>query len=270
MRGENHEGELRPPHPFESEPIIGMVHLRPLPGTMYHDGDFTAVVDAALHDAVELQRAGFDGVIVENFGDIPFRKESVEPHTVASMTAVVQEIAGEIDLPIGLNVLRNDPFAAVAIASATGAHFIRVNVLSGVMVTDQGIIEGRAAELFAYLDRVAPDLAVYADVNVKHARPLVTRPPAEVAVETMERGGAHALIVTGSQTGRSADLRELGKVRAAVAGPVLVGSGVNLENVAEILAAADGVIVGSSIKENGRAPWPVDPDRAAALIREAR
>lgn len=262
--------ETRPVHPFDTEPIIGMVHLRPLPGTMYYDGDIDAVIDAALRDAVALQSAGFDGLIVENFGDVPFRKESVEPHTVAAMTAAVREIFREVDIPIGLNVLRNDPFAAVAVASATGAGFIRVNVLSGVMVTDQGIIEGRGAELLAYLDRIAPELAIYADVNVKHAKPLVSRPPEEVAIETMERGGAHALIVTGSQTGRSADLRELGKVRSAVAGPVLVGSGVTPENIAEILAAADGVIVGSSIKENGRAPWPVDPDRAAALIEEAR
>ena len=269
MEGEG-VGEFRYPHPFETEPIIGMVHLRPLPGTMYGDGDLEGVIDLAVRDAVTLQEAGFDGVIVENFGDIPFRKEQVEPHTVAAMTAAVREIAREIEIPIGLNVLRNDPFAAVAIAAATGSRFIRVNVLSGVMVTDQGIIEGRGAELIAYLDRVAPEVAVYADVHVKHAKPLVSRPIGEVAVETMERGGAHALIVTGSQTGRSTDLRELGKVRSAVTGPVLVGSGVRAENVAEILAGADGVIVGSSIKENGRAAWPVDPNRAAALVAAAR
>ena len=264
------ERDPRLPHPFESRPVIGMVHLRPLPGTMYFEGSLDAVQDRAITDAIVLEGAGFDGLIVENFGDIPFRKEQVEPHTVAAMTAVVNEIRREVDLPIGINVLRNDPFAAVAVASATGARFIRVNVHSGVMVTDQGIIEGRAAELIAYLDRVAPDLAVWADVNVKHARPLVSRPIAETAQETMERGGAHALIVTGSQTGHAADLKELQKVRGAVAGPVLVGSGVTPENIAEIFPECDGVIVGSSIKETGQAAWPVDPERASALIDGVR
>lgn len=268
-RGENGVDE-RLPHPFERPPVIGMVHLLPLPGTMYFEGSLDAVQDRALTDALHLESAGFDGIIVENYGDIPFRKGPVEPHTVAAMTAIVTEIRREVEMPIGINVLRNDPRGAIAIASATAARFIRVNVHSGVMVTDQGVIEGEAAETIAYLDRVAPELAVYADVNVKHARPLVSRPVAEVAQETMERGGAHALIVTGSQTGRSADLRELETVRRAVSGPVLVGSGVDHDNIAEIYAACDGVIVGSSIKETGQAAWPVDPSRAAALIEALR
>lgn len=258
-------------HPFEvAAPIIGMVHLRPLPGSMYYEGSLDAVIDAALADAWHLSNAGFDGLIVENYGDIPFRKNRVEPHTVALMTAVTAEIVREIDLPIGINVLRNDPYAAVAVASAVGARFIRVNVLAGVMVTDQGIIEGEAAEVVAYLDHVAPELAIYADVDVKHARPLVARPLDELAVETAERGGAHALIVTGSQTGVSIDHKELRAVRNAVAVPVVVGSGASVESVGELVEECDGVIVGSSIKVDGVSGNPVDPARAVAFVEAAR
>ena len=253
--------------PFnEPQPLIGMVHLRPLPGTLYFDDSFDPVIDAALVDAWHLQQAGFDGLIVENFGDIPFRKNRVEPHTVAAMTAVIGEIRREIELPIGLNVLRNDPFAATAVASATGAAFIRVNVLTGIMVTDQGLIEGEAADLFAYIERIAPWLTLYADIHVKHAAPLVDRPIAELAQETTYRGGADGLIVTGTETGIEVDLEEMRTVRNAVVVPVLAGSGVSHENVQEIRAECDGLIVGSSLKVDGVAGNPVDRERAVSFV----
>ena len=253
--------------PFEEpKPLVGMVHLRPLPGTLYFEGSFDEVMDAALVDAWHLQQAGFNGLIVENFGDIPFRKNRVEPHTIAAITAVVQEIRREIGLPIGLNVLRNDPFGAVAIASATGATFIRVNVLTGVMATDQGLIEGEAPDLFVYIKRIAPWLKVYADVHVKHAAPLVDRPISELAKETAYRGGADGLIVTGNQTGSNLDLEELRSVRDAVLVPVLAGSGVNHENLQEIVRACDGLIVGSSLKVDGIAGNPIDRERAMHFV----
>ncbi len=253
--------------PFnEPHPLIGMVHLRPLPGTLYFDDSFDAVIDAALADAWHLQQAGFDGLIVENFGDVPFRKNRVEPHTVAAMTVVVQEIQREIELPIGINVLRNDPFAAIAVASATGANFIRVNVLTGVMATDQGLIEGEAAEVFTYMERIAPWVTLYADIHVKHAAPLVERPIVEVAQETTYRGGADGLIVTGTRTGGSIDVEELKAVREGVVVPVLVGSGVNAGNVREIAPLCDGIIVGSGLKVDEVPGNPVDPERAKEFV----
>ncbi|MGE3802881.1 MAG: BtpA/SgcQ family protein [Candidatus Kapaibacterium sp.] len=257
--------------PFnDPQPLIGMVHLRPLPGTLYFDDSLDTVIDAALADAYHLQQAGFNGLIVENFGDIPFRKNRVELHTVAAMTAVVQEIRREIELPVGINVLRNDPFAAIAVASATGANFIRVNVLTGVMATDQGLIEGEAAEVFAYMERVAPWVTLYADVHVKHAAPLVPRPITEVAQETTYRGGADGLIVTGTQTGGGVDMEELIAVREAVVVPVLAGSGVTVDNVQSILSTCDGAIVGSSLKVDGIAGNPVDPELAREFVEIGR
>lgn len=251
-------------------PLVGMVHLLPLPGSARYGGSFDRVIDAALADAGILAEAGFDGLMIENFGDAPFRKNRVEGHTISSMTTVACEIRRAFGLPLGINVLRNDAFAAIAVAAAAGASFIRVNVLSGTMATDQGIIEGEAAELLPYRQRVAPDVAILADVNVKHARPLVERPVEEIAEETVERSGADGLIVTGSRTGGGIDPDELRRVRDAVAAPVLAGSGVTAGNAGEILSLCDGAIVGSSLKIDGVVTNRVDPERAKAFVRSVK
>lgn len=250
--------------------LIGMVHLLPLPGSARYGGSLDAVLSAAVADAATLSDAGFDALIVENFGDAPFRKNRVEPATVAAMTAVAAEIRRAVTQPLGINVLRNDAFAALGVAAAVGASFIRVNILSGAMATDQGIIEGEAAELLPYRSRVAPDVAILADVNVKHARPLAERPVEEVALETVARAGADGLIVTGSRTGGTIDPEELRRVKETVTAPVLAGSGVTAVNAAAMCAMCDGIIVGSSLKADGIVTNRVDPDRARRFVEAAR
>lgn len=249
--------------------LIGMVHLLPLPGTARFGGSFAAVTEAALADAATLADAGFDAIIAENFGDAPFRKNRVDPSTIAAMTAIAVEIRRAVSLPLGINVLRNDAFAALGIAAAVGAEFIRVNILSGAMATDQGIIEGEAAELLPYRHRVAPDVAILADVNVKHARPLVERPVEELALETVARAGADALIVTGNRTGGVIDPAELQRVRDTVQAPVFAGSGVTPQNAAATLALCSGVIVGSSLKYGGVVTNRVDPEQARRFVANA-
>src|SRR6266542_325886 len=149
-----------------------MVHLKPLPGAPLVGGSLDAVIDAALRDARAIASGGADGIIVENFGDRPFFATRVPPETIAAMTRAIVEIAAAVRLPLGVNVLRNDARAALAIAAAVGASFIRVNVHTGAMVTDQGIIEGDAAETLRYRTRIAADVAIFADTHVKHATPL--------------------------------------------------------------------------------------------------
>lgn len=250
--------------------LIGMVHLLPLPGTARYAGSLDRIVERALTDAKALKAAGFDALMVENFGDAPFRKNRVEPHTIAVITHVAALIRQETGLPLGINVLRNDGLSALGIAGTVGAACIRVNILAGTMVTDQGIIEGEAPAIGEYRRRVAPDVAILADVHVKHARPLVDRPIEEVAIETVERAGADGLIVTGTRTGGEIDLDELRRIRASVATPVVAGSGVNAENISRVLAHCDGAIIGSSVKSGGIATSPVDPDRARQLVDIAR
>lgn len=183
-----------------------MVHLGPLPGTPRFRNDLDAVIAAAVADAERLTEAGFDGVGVENFGDAPFFRDDVPKVTVAAMTRAVAAVAEAVDVPIGVNVLRNDAKAALAIASVTGAAFIRVNVLSGTMWTDQGLVVGDAAEVLRLRTVIAPDTAILADVFVKHAVPPPGTTLGEAAEELAGRALADAIIVSGTSTGRSESL----------------------------------------------------------------
>ena len=247
-----------------------MVHLGPLPGAPAFDGDFDAVIAAACSDATILQRSGFDGVMIENFGDAPFFADAVPNVTVAAMTRSVAAVANEIEIPVGVNVLRNDALAALAVAAATGSAFIRVNVLSGSMATDQGPIVGKAAEVARTRAAIAADVEIMADVFVKHATP----PPGltlELATRDLsERGGADAIVVSGTGTGLPADMDDLRRVRDAAAGtPVYLGSGVTAASVADYLGVATGVIAGTAIKRHGETTNPVDEERARAFVEAA-
>jgi membrane complex biogenesis BtpA family protein len=247
--------------------LIGVVHLEPLPGAHRFGGDVSHVLERARADARALAAGGVDAVIVENFGDAPFFRDAVPPATVASLTraaAVAREELGE--RPVGVNVLRNDALAALGVCAATGASFLRVNVHVGAMVTDQGIVEGRAAEVLRERGRLAPEVALLADVHVKHATPLGSESLADAAEETFVRGCADALIVSGTGTGAPVSRADLVTVRERVPeAPLLIGSGLTTDNAAELLAVADGAIVGSSLERDGRAGRPVELERVKRL-----
>ncbi|ASJ17153.1 hypothetical protein A3L04_08760 [Thermococcus chitonophagus] len=248
---------------FESKPLIGVVHLRPLPGSPRFSGDLEDAIENAVRDARTYEEAGFDAIIVENFGDYPFAKE-VGKETVAAFTVVAKEVRREVSIPVGINVLRNDCIAAYGIAYSVKAEFIRVNVLTGVAFTDQGIIEGCARDL-ALVKRLLPGVKVFADVHVKHA---VHFSRLEDAVlDTVERGGADAVIVSGSRTGSEVSLNDLKTVKKVSRVPVIVGSGVNPQNLPLLAKFADGFIVGTWVKEGGITENPVSIERAKALVR---
>jgi len=251
---------------FRDWTVIGMVHLQALPGSALWGGSTQRVVDAAVADALALADGGVDAIMIENYGDVPFRKDEVEPATVAAMTLAIGEIRRAVSLPLGVNVLRNDARSALAIAAVVEASMIRVNVHVGAMLTDQGIVEGRAAETLALRRRLGADVKILADVAVKHARPLAEFPIEESAADAVERGLADALIVTGSRTGASVDLDRLRRVRASVAVPVLAGSGVTDETITAIRDACDGAIVGSWLKTDGVVSAPVDVERVHRLM----
>jgi membrane complex biogenesis BtpA family protein len=251
--------------------LIGVVHLEPLPGSHGWSGDMAAVVKRALEDATAIEAAGFDAIILENFGDAPFSRTFAGRGAVAAMSAVGAAVADNTSVPLGINVLRNDSLSAVSVAAAVGARFIRVNVHVGAAATDQGIIQGNARETLLAIARQSPGLRVFADVFVKHAKPLSSDSIEQSAAELVERGKADALIVTGSMTGSPGSPEELARVRAAVPGtPVIVGSGVTAGTVAETLGRCDAVIVGSDIMAGGTAARPIDPERATAFVRAAR
>ncbi len=252
-------------------PIIGVVHLLPLPTSPRWGGSLKAVIDRAEQEATALASGGVDAIIVENFFDAPFTKGQVDPAIVSAMTLVLNRLMNLVPLPFGLNVLRNDAQSALAIATCVKAQFIRVNVLTGVMATDQGIIEGQAHHLLRYRRELGSDVKILADVLVKHARPLGSPNLTTAVQDTIERGLADGVILSGWSTGSPPNLEDLELARAAANGtPVFIGSGASWENISTLMQAADGVIVSSSLKRHGRREQPIDPIRVSQFVEAAR
>jgi uncharacterized protein len=251
--------------------IIGMVHLLPLPGAPRWGGSMEAVVQRALADADNLAAGPVDAILVENFGDSPFHPGPIPPETIAALAATVAAIRNATTLPVGVNVLRNDAAAALAIAAATGCRFIRVNVHTGGMYTDQGWIQGDAAATLRSRQRLAPDIAILADVLVKHAAPPPGLDLSRAARDTWERGHADALIISGAGTAEPTDLEDARTIRKLLpAATTLIGSGVTEATIREALDAADGVIIGTALQAEGRPGNAVDPERVRRMVAAGR
>lgn len=258
--------------------LVAVVHLPGLPGSPaahgLHPGDALARAgDRALKEAAALARAGFDGLILENFGDAPFFAERVPPETIASLAILVAAAREAFPGRLGVNVLRNDGHAAQAIAAVAGADFFRLNVASGVYATDQGLIQGRAAELSRAGLALGSDARLWADVLVKHARPLSTSEMELAVEEAALRAGASAVIVSGTTTGRAVGAEALGEAARAARAcgvPLYIGSGATADNARALLGQAHGLIVSSALRVGGRAGAPLDPARVRAFVRAAR
>jgi uncharacterized protein len=263
--------ELLPEWSNVSKPVVGMLHLLPLPGSPRFGGSVEAIRSAALRDAETLAAGGVDGLMIENFGDVPFYPQRVPARVVAQMTALALEVRQRINVPLGINVLRNDGCAALAVAHAVGAQFIRVNVLCGARVADQGLIQGIAHDLLRDQAMLRSDVKILADVDVKHSAPLSPRPLADEVADTLHRGLADALVVSGSGTGQRTDPEHVRTVKAAAGeAPVFIGSGASAETIRDYLPYCDGFIIGSAFKRDGRVEEPVDPQRIAEIMRARR
>ena len=258
----------------ERDALIGVVHLAPLPGAPAFEGYAVEPIYArGVADAQAYAAAGFDGLIVENHGDIPFSKpDDIGPETAAHMAVACDRIRREVGLPVGVNVLANGAQHALAIASAAGARFVRVNQGANAYVANEGFIEGAAARAARYRRALgAQGVSVFADAHVKHgAHAIVQDRPLAELVRDVEFFNADVVIATGQRTGHAADLEYLGAIRAATSLPTLVGSGATPDNVGSILTVVDGVIVASALKVDGVWWNPVDPARAKAFVRRAR
>jgi membrane complex biogenesis BtpA family protein len=253
--------------------IVGVIHLPPLTGSPRGPSarEMRGILESVRRDAETWASGGANALIVENFGDVPFRKGAVGPETVAAMTLAVSLVSAESGLPVGVNVLRNDVEAAVAIAAHAGGRFVRANVYAGAAVTDQGLIEGRADAVQALIRRLDARISVWADVDVKHAAPLASRPIGDLAEDAVVRGLAEAVIVSGAGTGQPTNRADLQAVRAALPGiPIYVGSGATEATLPTLLELADGAIVGTAAKVDSIVTNPIDPDRVRALVAAAR
>ena len=252
--------------------LLGVVHLLPLPGSPRGGlAPLEDIIVRARRDAEALLSAGFNGYVIENFGDAPFYSGPVPSHVLTLMTRVALTLPRQNSL-IGVNVLRNDAQGALAVSLAAELDFIRVNVHTGAAVTDQGIIEGQAARTVRRREELAPGVAILADVDVKHASPLGSRYDiSEAAREAAYRGLADGLIVTGTSTGRAVSVSDLDTVTRAVPDrPVFAGSGVSVDTARETLKLAAGIIVGTAVKEAGDVEAPVDAKRCREFVDAAR
>ena len=251
--------------------LIGMIHLPALPGSPAHMFPMEEIIERALADAHTLQGAGFNALMIENFGDAPFAADQLSSASLAAMAVVADRVRTAVALPIGVNALRNDALAALGIAVAVGASFVRVNVHTGVTATDQGMLTGRADETLRYRKLLGARVAILADVHVKHGRSISEPDIASAARDTAYRGLADGLVVTGSATGVGVDPQDLRRVRSAVPDRrIFVGSGATPSTIASLLHSADGVIVGSGLKPESDPSRPIDAALAAEFVRSAR
>lgn len=253
-------------------PVIGMLHAPPLPGSPEYCGDFATVRHKVLRDAEALLKGGVDGLMLENFGDVPFYPSRVPAITVSTLTALATDVKWRFDVPLGINVLRNDGQSALAVAVASGASFIRVNVLCGTRVADQGLLNAIAHDLLRDRTNVSANaIHIWADVDVKHSAALAERSVKDEVRDLIDRGMADAVIVSGTATGQPTELETLRRVKvAAEYTPVVIGSGVSVETVHLLAPHADGIIVGSSLKQDGLARNPVELKRVKQFVDAVR
>jgi uncharacterized protein len=245
------------------KPVLGMVHLGPLPGSPLYEGNLDQVLEAAIRDAKSLEKGGASSVMVENFNDYPFYPETEEPETVAAMTLIAHEIRREVKLPMGINILRNSWKSALAVAGTVGADFIRLNVLTDAYVTDQGLINGTAHLVARYRKFLGLEkkVKIFADIQTKHAAPLAARPIDVLARDTAYRGMADAIILAGEESAQPPSIENLEAVRKAVPDvPIIIGSGMKVET-ANLLKYADGAVFGYGAKIDDIMTNPVDEDK---------
>ena len=230
--------------------VIGVIHFPPLIGYPKFPG-LDVALQNALKDLRAFERGGVDGIMFENNYDIPHR-EQVDPGVVAAMTYLGGALRSEMSLPLGVSVLWNDYRAALGIAKVLGLEFVRIPVFVDKVSTDYGVFMGVAREARQYRKHImADDVAILADVHVKHAR-LLSKASLETSATRAVAAGADALILTGHRTGAPPDEEEVGRVREAVGRfPIFIGSGVTTGNARSLLKYSNGVIVSTSLKRGG-------------------
>jgi membrane complex biogenesis BtpA family protein len=253
------------------KPVIGMVHLGALPGSPLHDrqSGVDGLVEAAAHDLAALQAAGFDAVLFGNENDRPY-EFNVDTASTATMAYVIGQLKSTLTVPFGVNVLW-DPLSSIALAAATGAHFVR-EIFTGTYASDMGPWRPDAGKAMRYRNRLGrTDLAMLYNVSAEFAYSLDQRPLPDRARSAVFSSIPDAVLVSGQITGEAAALSQLQAVKAVLPDtPVLANTGVRHDTVAEVLKVADGCIVGSSLKADGDTWNAVDPERAAEFMQIAR
>ena len=253
-----------------THPIVGMIHLLPLPEAPSYQGSPEAIFDRAVREATTLQMAGVDALIVENFGDDPYLPAELTTAQLALMAAVTRDVIRSVPIPVGVNCQFNAWQSEVAVAHACGAAFIRVEVFVDTVVMAQGLVPPCSAQIRRYRQHLgAQDVALWADIQTKYTHNLLPQ-SIEQSAQDAQAAGADVLIITGAATGKATPLDVVAQVKKIISIPVVVGSGTTAANVSQVLEIADGAIVGSSLKESGRAENEVSAEAALAFMTAAR
>jgi uncharacterized protein len=256
---------------FPKKPIIGMIHMPPLPGAPNNAISMAELTKFALSEASKLERAGLDACIVENVGDTPLFKEDLPPYTTAAMAIVTKAVVESTKMKVGVNMLRNACEEALSVAHVAGANFIRCNVLIGAYATDQGVIEGCAARVARLRRALDSKVLVFGDVHVKHAYPIFNVEIEYAAQDLAERGGADAVIVSGPRSPIPPSFERVKKVKDVIDKPVLIGSGIGLANVKAFYHKSDGILIGEpDFKVGGLWGGPSDEKAYAKAVRLCR
>jgi membrane complex biogenesis BtpA family protein len=255
------------------KPVIGMVHLWPLPGAPGYTGyGMKVIIEHALRDAEALVQGGVDGLVVENMWDLPYYVgNDVKPEAMTAQAVAAAEVVKNFPVPVGINVIHNGGVVCLAIAVAAGARFIRVCILTGARLWDTGEFDhGCAAELIRKRKELAANgIHIFADVDKKHSVPFPGI-DLQTHIQWTEFYGADSLIVSGKFTGNAPDVEKVREAKRLATRPVLIGSGCSAENAAALLQYADGIMVGTSLKKDGVMENAVDVNRVRALMEKVR
>lgn len=244
------------------KPILGMVHLLALPGSPAYEGSMSKIYDQALEEALDLQKGGVHALIIENAGDTPFLP-TLETEQVAALAALAAFIRQRTKLPLGVDAVFSDYKASLACAVTAGGSFVRIPAFVDRLDTFSGVLEPAAAWAIRYRRKLdAENIKIFADIQVKYTRRIVPAPLEESAVHAAS-AGADALIVTGTHSGSATPLEAIRAAKKSVTLPILVGSGLNAENIKEQLGLAEGAIVGTHLKTQGK----IDINKVVALMK---
>ncbi len=254
-----------------NKPVIGMLHLKALPGTPKYSGNTLDIFRNAISDALSLQEAGIDGYIIENMSDRPYLNRYAGPEIIALMSIISYEIKNRTNKPCGIQILAGANHEALAVAKAAGLDFIRAEGFVFAHTADEGIMESDAGKLLRYRKNIdAENILVFTDIKKKHSSHSIT---ADQNLEDTAIAAQYFLsdgvIITGKFTGVPADIEELSSIGDKLNIPVIIGSGITAENISAYLNLADGVIVGSYLKFENKWQNPVDPERVKELMAKA-
>lgn len=252
------------------KPIIGMVHLPPLPGSPIYNGKgLSEVIEHALFDVNELQEGGVDALEIENFSDPTYYPHEVGPELVSAISVVSDHIMRIARVPVGICIL-SDPKASLSVAHAVGAQFVRATFFTEASVDVSGLVLPKPHELLRFRKFLDSSIKIYADVHIKHSAPLVKRPLGDSALDA-KYFLSDAIIISGTHTGKETKIDDIQEAKEAVEKfPVLVGSGFRKKSAEMIFKYADGAIVGTSLKKDGISSYPVDRKRVQDLMETVK